>query len=286
LKPHDVFLSLITALALALACGDDVGDEAGPRGVPDAAVDDASTLDQLAADTGNDSGEEVDAGAEDVALEDGAADAAPDQTAVDAGSCTIQETLLDLTGQTFTPTASNWFQKHPFGVKGTTYCSLNIQLDLQSAELLPVNTDAGMVRLEHIFFGLSRANQIQSSQRYLMGTAAVRFTNKSPTLKMYGRKALANGSSNYTAWQVSNAWKTDTSYHIDCTFDAVLKQQTCKLFSSGVLLKQVVGAIAYIDAALHMSSAFALELGCQPGGPELTTPLGWQISNARVTATR
>ena len=282
--------TVLIPLVLAAACGAEAGDEVGPGG-SDASHDsasegdlpDAGELDQSVSDAPADA-------VEDDAPPPDAADAEPDQASgdagADAGACATQETLLDLSGQTFTPTSAVGSEKHAFGKKGTAYCALRIELDLHSGDLQPVETDAGMTRIEHIFFGLARANQTQSAQRYLMGTAAVRFTNKQPSYKMYGRIALAQGYQSYTSWQATYAWKTDTDYHIDCTFDAAGKQQRCKLLSNGVLLKEVVGAIGYIDVAAHMSSAFQLELGSPPGGPELTTPFGWQFSNVRVTATR
>lgn len=282
----------LSPLVLALACGSDAGEEAGPSGsTADATPDQASGDAAGEADAGllDQSASDADEAGQDAALPD-AADAAPDQQAgdsgADAGSCSIQETLLDLAGQPFTPSTSEWSQKHPFGTKGTAYCSLRIELDLHSADLQPVNTAAGMTRIEHIFFGLSRANQSQSAQRYLMGTAAVRFTNKQPSYKMYGRVSLGAGYQTYTAWQTTYAWQPGKSYHVDCSLDAAGKQQRCKLLLDGVQQKEVVGAIDYIDVAAHMSSAFVLELGSPPGGPELTTPFGWEISNVKVTSKR
>lgn len=209
-------------------------------------------------------------------------DAASDGGA-DAAQVTV--TLLDQPGGVFTPTAGETLKKIAFGQKGTSYGWVRVQLDVKVGDWQPELPDEGAVdRTEHILFGLFRANQTQSDQRYLMGSAAVTFANKGPHFRMFGRKTLGPGYTTYTSWSVSYAWQKDAVYHLDCLLDGLADVQRCELFLGGALVKKLEGTVPYLDPAAHLSSGFYVELGTGKPGDIEASPLGWVFSNLVVTA--
>lgn len=223
---------------------------------------------------------------------DGGSDAAPDAPPDAASDASAQDaavvvtTLLDQPGVVFVPSAAQSMSKIPFGDDGTVYRSIRVEMDVLVGDWQPEIPDEGNPdRTEHILFGLFRANQTKSDQRYLMGAAAVTFATKAPHFRMFGRTSIGPGYTTYTQWSATYAWQKGETYHLDCLLDAGAHQQRCELRLAGSLQKAHTGEVAYLDAAAHLSSGFYLELGRTPPGEIETAPIGWTYSNLRVVAT-
>jgi hypothetical protein len=193
-------------------------------------------------------------------------------------------TLFEQKGAVFVPSAGEPMKKLSFGVKGTVYGWVRVELDVTVGAYQPEVPDPGNPdRTEHIFFGLFRANQSQSDQRYLMGTAAVTFATKAPHFRMFGRKTLGPGYTTYTSWSKTYSWQK-ADYHLDCLLDGVLDVQRCKLSLGGSVVETLEGTVAYLDPVAHLSSGFYLELGTAKPADIEASPLGWTFSNLSVTA--
>lgn len=199
----------------------------------------------------------------------------------------IEEVLLDLPGDVFTPSEGDDLGKWNFGAEGTTYQRLRVSFDITSGPWQPEIPDEGTPdRTEHILFGLFRANQSKSYQRYLGGTAAVTFANKSPHFRMFGRVEIAEGYMSYTQWSGTYVWQTDALYHVECTFDGLLHEQRCALSLAGEVVAERFGAIDYLDPAAHLSSGFYIELGTHLAGDIEVSPLGWVYRDLKVVGER
>ncbi|MBK7585083.1 MAG: hypothetical protein IPI67_33455 [Myxococcales bacterium] len=194
-------------------------------------------------------------------------------------------TLLEQSGVVFTPASGDTLKKLDVGAKGTSYGWVRVQFDVKVGDWQPELPDEGTPdRTEHILFGLFRANQTKSDQRYLMGSAAVTFATKAPHFRMFGRNSIGPGYTTYTSWSTTYAWKKDGLYHLDCLLDGVLDVQRCELSLGGAVVKQLQGTVPYLDPAAHLSSGFYIELGTGNPGDIEASPIGWTFSNLLVTA--
>lgn len=241
--------------------------------------------------TGGTAGASGGAGAADAGPLDAAPDAPGDATSdapVDAGpsdAAPTTVTLLKQLGEVFTPTASETLKKLGLGTKGTVYLWVRVALDVKVGDFQPEIPDPGATdRTEHILFGLFRANQTQSDQRYLMGSAAVSFATKAPHFRMFGRKSIGAGYTTYTSWSTTYAWNKGATYHLDCLLDGVAHIQRCELSLGGSIVKALEGSVAYLDPAAHLSTGFYVELGTGKPGDIEASPIGWTFSNLVVTA--
>lgn len=216
----------------------------------------------------------------------GSAGAGPDAGGdVAADVAPVPVTLLDQPGVVFTPAVGDTVKKVSFGAKGTTYGWVRVQLDVKAGDWQPELPDEGTPdRTEHILFGLFRANQTQSDQRYLMGSAAVTFANKGPHFRMFGRKSIGPGYTTYTSWSTAYAWQKGGLYHLDCLLDGLADVQRCELSLGGAVVKKLEGTVPYLDPAAHLSSGFYVELGTGKPGDIEASPIGWTFSNLLVTA--
>ncbi|MCC6898598.1 MAG: hypothetical protein IT377_06465 [Polyangiaceae bacterium] len=270
--------------AIAVACGGDEdsvshpsdasgGGTGGAGASPTGGAAGAPSGVGAAGSAGSDAGLGGSAGA------DSGLDAAPDAPPVIV-------TLLSQKGPVFTPTASQTMKKLSFGQKGQGYGWVRVELDVTVGDYQPEVPDEGTPdRTEHILFGLFRANQTQSDQRYLMGSAAVTFATKGPHFRMFGRKSIGAGYTTYNSWSAAYTWQKGATYHLDCVLDGIADVQRCQLSLSGVVVKKLEGAVTYLDPASHLSSGFYVELGTGKPGDIEASPLGWAFSDLLVTAT-
>lgn len=252
---------------------------------------DAGAVDGAAPDGGADQGPPPrDGGSPDLAAGDdaggdddaGAADAGPPMSA-DGGPTSL--TLLERSGCFFTPSAAETFRRFGVGMDGTAYAWVRVRFDVVAGPFQPHIPDPSN-RTEHILFGLSRANQSRSFERYVMGAAAVDFMSRTDHFRMYGREAIARGFMSYTADSGNQRWTEGTRYTVDCLLDGVTPRQRCTLERSGELLATRTLPVDYLDAATHLSSGFDLELGTdQPlDHDHLQSPRGWQFCDLHVSA--
>lgn len=203
------------------------------------------------------------------------------------GGQLVTEVLVSQSGDVFTPNAQVPVMTVPFGTKGTTVQSVRVEFDVTIGDYQPEIPDEGNPdRTEHILFGLFRANQTKSDQRYLMGSAAVTFATKAPHFRMFGRVSIGPGYTTYTQWSTTYSWQKGQQYHLDCLLDAVTKMQTCELSLAGSVVKSLSGAVSYLDAASHLSSGFFVDLGVQKSGDIETSALGWTYANLKISATK
>ncbi len=274
--------ALFLTLALVhAACGsDDVAImDAGADGEADAAADgsmDAPPRADASSDAATDASSDVpvpsDASAD--ATSDAPSDATPPRG----------EALATETGCFFTPTATDRVRSLRVG-EGATYDHLEITFSVIAGPWQPHIPDPSN-RTEHILFGLSRANQPRSFQRYLMGAAAVDFLSRPSHFRMYGREEIAMGAASYT--QVSgvyDGWTEGSRYDVFCSIDATSDLQRCVLASDGTVLAARELVVDYLDAAMHMGTGFDLELGTDSplDHDHLQTPQGWQFCDLVVT---
>ena len=259
-----------TALAVTIgseACGLDCASAASH--CPPMPAIDAGSWDSGVSDAGTSDAGGMDAGA-------------PEP---DAGPGTV--VLLEESGCFFTPTTSELFRRWRVGANGTAYASVRVRFDVVAGPFQPHIVDPSN-RTEHILFGLSRANQAQSYQRYLMGASAVDFRDRSDQFRMYGREAIAMGYMSFTADSGSYRWTQGTRYTVDCTLDAAVPIQRCQLRIGATVEANRQLPVTFLDGATHLSTAFDLELGTdQPiDHDHLQSPRGWEFCDLRVSAER
>ncbi|MEZ4449826.1 MAG: hypothetical protein R3B09_10145 [Nannocystaceae bacterium] len=196
----------------------------------------------------------------------------------------IESLLLDLPGDAFTPTEADTMARWDFGEEGLAYHRVTVSFDLVAGGWQPEIPDEGDPdRTEHILFGLFRAHQTKSDQRYLMGAAAVHFAgSKKPHFRMFGRNALASGYMTYVQWSGTYLWQEGGEYHVECVLDGVIHEERCTLALGGEVVAERVGAIDYLDPAAHLTSGLYLELGREPPGDIETAPIGWVYRDVKV----
>ena len=124
-----------------------------------------------------------------------------------------------------------------------------------------------------------------SYQRYLMGAAAVDFLSRPSHFRMFGRDEIAMGAASYT--QVSGVyrdWTEGTRYDVFCSIDATSSIQRCVLATGGAVVATRELAVDYLDAAMHMSTGFDVEIGTDSpvDHDHLQTPQGWQFCDLMV----
>jgi hypothetical protein len=103
----------------------------------------------------------------------------------------VTEELARLDGAFFTPTIDEPLLRVDTAGRGTAYDRVEIDLDFVAGDWQPEIPDEGDTdRTEHILFGLFRANQTRTDQRYLMGAAAVTFATRGPHFRMFGRASI------------------------------------------------------------------------------------------------
>ncbi|HUF75146.1 MAG TPA: hypothetical protein VMM35_02665, partial [Longimicrobiales bacterium] len=142
----------------------------------------------------------------------------------DAGPGTGEVRLLAESGCFFTPTEEDKVRAWRIGDVGVVYDRLEMRFDVIMGPWQPHIPDPSN-RTEHILFGLSRANQPRSYQRYLMGAAAVDFETRADHFRMFGREEIAMGYESYTQVSGPYAWSLGTRYTVRCSLDASIHQQ-------------------------------------------------------------
>jgi hypothetical protein len=273
---------LLSLVLVTGGCSDDSGETAGS--VPTGGASSGGSSAGGSASGGTSSGGSASGGTAGTPTTDAGTDATDDAPSADASSTSV--TLLDQPGDVFTPTVAETVLSLAFGNKGTVYTSVQLDFDVLVGDWQPEIPDPGTPdRTEHILFGLFRANQTQSDQRYLMGSAAVTFATKAPHFRMFGRNSIGQGYTTYTSWSTTYGWQKGKLYHLSCSLDGVAHIQRCELTLAGQLVKALQGDVAYLDPAAHLSSGFYVELGTGKPGDIEASPLGWQFSNLKITAT-
>lgn len=296
------------AAALAAGCGGNI------EGDPDAAVDaeadgGASTDEDGGADAGTDGGADAgrpDGGGPDAGRPDGGTPDAgrPDAGAPDAGQPDAGQpdagvpelcpgsgvdVLAWRDGGFFTPTAAQPMLTIGLGGRGTCYEKVDLCVDVVAGDYQPHRPDPSN-REEHILFNFFR-NHSRSWGRYLMGAAAVTFTSKAPHFRMFGRVAIEDrGNQTDTTYTSASArfnWVKGTRYRLCCTLDGRTLSQRCTLAVGGQVVATRQLWVTYLDAPLHLSTGFYVELGAPVNANGIeTSPMGWAFSDLGVWATR